>query len=683
MAIPSHVTLARGADYSVRASISALVLFIIALALLGAGWLTMRSVSTERLRVEESAMKKAQELLRAFDREMVTAKTVLTALVASRFLQDGNVEAFYHQSKQVADQLGVTVTLRDPALDKPVFNTAHPFGTIFGPGGSAGAHALEADVLRAGDVVVSNLFVGRLTGLPVVAVAQPVQQGSMSTMVLAISYPVRHFAAMLQRAQLEELWVASVLDRNGVIAARSDRQEHYVGTKVVGATVDELPENGVKRGVDRQGVEFHWFITKSAQTGWRIAVGIPNHVLDASFKLAMASVIGGGGLLLGIGLLVAHRLGGRVSRTIGELEAAAISERRRGDEQFRTLFESVPNGIVAVDLEGRIALVNARVEEMFGYSRGELIGQPIELLVPARLRERHTEQRGAFTHKASARPMGGSGDLFGLRKDGSEIPLEIGLNPISTMSGTMVMATVVDITARRAAAARLAAALAERDDLRRRFMQAQEEERLRLAHELHDETGQSLTAAMLELKGIESVVNEQGRERLRLLRRQLDQMGKSLHRVAWELRPASLDELGLASVLANYVSQWSEQFGIEADFHCAEAKLDALSAEVRTTIYRVVQESLTNIAKHARGVGAVSVVVDRGDGVLQVTIEDDGCGFDPKTAVEKGRNRKGLGIAGMRERLSLIGGQFEIESSLGVGTTIFIRIPLARRSEAA
>jgi len=209
--------------------------------------------------------------------------------------------------------------------------------------------------------------------------------------------------------------------------------------------------------------------------------------------------------------------------------------------------------------------------------------------------------------------------------------------------------------------------------LRRRLLNAQEEERLRLARELHDQTGQDLVAAMLELAEIDCSVADGNCQRLRNLRAHLEKIGVTLRRVAWELRPVSIDDLGLVKALENHLADWCVRFGIKGDFLCTHPGIDRLPGDIRTTIFRIVQEALTNVAKHAAGATMVSIVVHGGGDHVSVTIEDNGCGLNPDLARET-TCESGLGLAGMRERLSLIDGDLKIESSPGSGTTIFARI---------
>jgi len=213
---------------------------------------------------------------------------------------------------------------------------------------------------------------------------------------------------------------------------------------------------------------------------------------------------------------------------------------------------------------------------------------------------------------------------------------------------------------------------AERNILQRRIMAAHEQERLRLAHDLHDQTGQSITAALLDLKAISPFVSERGRERLRSLSHSLNEIGRMLHRIAWELRPASLDELGLTNVLQAYFEEWSRKHGVKVEFDCKDPKLDQYSDEVRTTVYRVVQEALNNVAKHAAAT-SLTAIIETIAGSLRLTIRDDGRGFEEPALPTR------LGLAGMRERVSLIGGMLEVESSLGKGTTVTLRIPVGEK----
>ncbi len=157
--------------------------------------------------------------------------------------------------------------------------------------------------------------------------------------------------------------------------------------------------------------------------------------------------------------------------------------------------------------------------------------------------------------------------------------------------------------------------------LRRHLSMAEENERLRLSHELHDQAGQSLIGAVLELNQIDPLLAGPARERLQSVRKRMEEMGKTLHRIAWELRPPSIDELGLRKAIASYTAEWSERCGTEVDFHCDDPRLDDIPSDIGTAIYRVVQEGLTNIVKHAGRPTSVSVIIRRVDAVLHVIIE--------------------------------------------------------------
>jgi len=128
-----------------------------------------------------------------------------------------------------------------------------------------------------------------------------------------------------------------------------------------------------------------------------------------------------------------------------------ISERKRAEEQFRLVVESAPNAMILVNQSGQIILVNNQTEKLFGYTRKELFEKKLELLIPERFRRHHPDLRMNFFQQPQTRPMGAGRDLFGLKKDGTEVQVEIGLNPIETQEGHMVLASVIDITERKGA----------------------------------------------------------------------------------------------------------------------------------------------------------------------------------------------------------------------------------------
>jgi signal transduction histidine kinase len=223
-----------------------------------------------------------------------------------------------------------------------------------------------------------------------------------------------------------------------------------------------------------------------------------------------------------------------------------------------------------------------------------------------------------------------------------------------------------------AARAAVAVELSQRvaRDTVRRVVDAQESERKRLARELHDETGQALTSILLGLKPLEdSMADDESRAALAELREHVVGALQNVRRLAVELRPAVLDDFGLVPALERLTDAFAELTGIRVDFHSALGDT-RLPNEVETALYRVVQESLTNIVKHANA-QRVSVSIARRPSGAAAVIEDDGKGFDQRTLREEG-----LGLLGMRERLGLIDGRLEVESRPGAGTTVVAEVPL-------
>ena len=211
---------------------------------------------------------------------------------------------------------------------------------------------------------------------------------------------------------------------------------------------------------------------------------------------------------------------------------------------------------------------------------------------------------------------------------------------------------------------------AARLELLRRIVTAQEEERRRISRELHDQTGQHLAALLLGLKTLNNSTNNGStslHQSLFQLQKLTERLVEDAHHLAWELRPAALDDLGLETAISNYVEKWSERNSIPLDFHSGLNKL-RLPPPVETAVFRIVQEALTNVLKHAAAT-RVSVMLEYRYDELLVIVEDNGCGFQPEV------EHDGLGLVGMHERVALVGGKLNIESEPGLGTTLAIRIP--------
>ncbi|HEV3444201.1 MAG TPA: PAS domain S-box protein [Gemmataceae bacterium] len=217
-----------------------------------------------------------------------------------------------------------------------------------------------------------------------------------------------------------------------------------------------------------------------------------------------------------------------------------------------------------------------------------------------------------------------------------------------------------------------------RTELRRRLATAQEAERRRISRELHDQVGQQIASLILGLKALRDGSHGPAldAEFLERLQKTAEDVGREVHDVALRLRPTALDDLGLQAALHSAVEDWSRRTGVEGDFHGAGLEARRLSGEAETALYRVVLEALHNTFKHARA-GHVSVILETRNNHVAAIVEDDGAGFEVEAMLSSPLPGR-LGLLGMRERLELIGGTLDIESTPGSGTTVFARVPLRK-----
>jgi len=209
--------------------------------------------------------------------------------------------------------------------------------------------------------------------------------------------------------------------------------------------------------------------------------------------------------------------------------------------------------------------------------------------------------------------------------------------------------------------------------LSQRLMKAQEEERLHLSRELHDESGQLLAALMVELGLLDresSLKPDDLKKHISKLKKIVDEVQDNLHKLAVNLRPASLDHLGLVSAIQQYVSEFSKQYGLPVDFESVGMKEKRFDRDIETALFRIVQESLTNVILHAQA-QRVDILLNRQKERLVAIIEDDGVGFIPSSPGLEDH----LGLFGMRERVEMLGGKLTLESSPGKGTTVKVEMP--------
>lgn len=373
------------------------------------------------------------------------------------------------------------------------------------------------------------------------------------------------------------------------------------------------------------------------------------------------------------GLPIRRDSDGAVVRIVGT--HLDITERKRtelalreSEERLALAFEGAQEGIWDWDLETNAVIYSSRWKEMLGYKDDE-----IEAHISAWERLVHPEDRAAAdrAHESVSRGQPTYEAEFRLRhKDGHYVHVLSRGFPVRRDSGgpvIRIVGTHFDLTERKKREAERA-----RNELLARLVFVQEDERRRIAREMHDQFGEQLTALSLRIGRLKEVCSRHPdllphADALESIASRLDH---DVDHLVWELRPTALDDLGLRAALSNHLRAWSQRTGISAELHTSGLLDERLSREVETALYRIAQEALNNVAKHARATRVEVILERRAENVLLI-VEDDGIGFEPG---EKQSGGGGFGLVGMQERAAVVGALLQVDSAPGRGTTVLVRM---------
>ncbi|MGS1022865.1 PAS domain S-box protein [Burkholderia glumae] len=360
----------------------------------------------------------------------------------------------------------------------------------------------------------------------------------------------------------------------------------------------------------------------------------------------------------------------------------APSGSRLNEARMMGIIRSSMEAIITVDEEQKIVIFNPMAEKVFGVSAMDAIGAPLTRFIPQRFRHAHASHIARFgVTGQSERHLGSQRLLYGLRANGDEFPIEASISQIHDGDGKLYTVMMRDVTERVQAENALKASREELRELSANLQRVREEEKTRIARELHDDLGQQLTALKMDLSAVEHRLLRDGTgeahasvvEPLREMRRLIDATVASVRRIAADLRPVMLDDLGLVPAIEWLANDFTNRYGIEVERRIDPGDVRFPNATA-TALFRIVQEALTNVARHAEA-SHVALTLGIEDRQCVLRIVDDGVGADQADG-RRAPDDKSFGLLGIRERAHMLGGTVRMETARNQGYALTITIPL-------
>ena len=493
--------------------------------------------------------------------------------------------------------------------------------------------------------------------------------------VVAVALNIKYFEALYRSISFDGIDPISLYLADGTLVARQPREELSIGKRSAElqalkfkAGTDEQTQNEETADGDRRIVTYH----QVSRFPLLVSVGINESealaVWREKARIIIANAIG----ISIIVMLAAWALTKEMTK-----EESLSKELWESGQRLQATINSAMDAIIIVDGAQRVVLFNAAAEAMFGYSLAEAIGSPLDRFMPERHAAMHRQHVVQFkTSGVRSRDMAQRREILGRRADGSEFPIEATVSQVQLSGETLYTAILRDVTERRRAERQLQESNRQLRELSSSLQTVREQERARISRELHDELGQQLTGLKMELSWLAKHVHDEkgADDKIDSMKKQVDTTIKSVRRLSTELRPTVLDDLGLGAAIEWLADDFKRKTGVDVQLDlaaddCAEG--DALV----TSLFRIVQECLTNVVRHA-GATQVRISLLQVNAALELKVADNGRGMTAGMRASEGGN----GLVGIRERALMLGASAVVASWPGEGTEVKVTIPLDKQA---
>ena len=519
---------------------------------------------------------------------------------------------------------------------------------------------------------------GRVDGSWMLHMARPLfyPSGKFRGVVVA-AMSITQLELMYKTVKLDYVRPIALYLADGTLVASLPHRENVIGAHAPELHNEEIPLGGNEvrniRHVSGDGGQQVFALGRMAKYPMLISVTDDETLSLASWRETAAPIILGAVLVIVFTASLAILLVGKLVRK--EEMAQALNA---ANDRYQHTVDSVMDAIVAVDESMAIQLFNPAAEAMFGHKADDVVGQPLGMLMPERLRSGHNMHVGGFLKDGmGSRAMAPQLEILGLRSDGTEFPIESTISHTLIAGKLQMTAVLRDVTEQRRSVLEMKAANKQLRKLSTALENVREEERTRISRELHDDLGQQLTGIKLSLGWLSGRLKE-GRtalpESVDEMRHMLDAAIASVRRISTELRPVILDDLGFGEAVAWLTAEFFKHSEIKYTLNLPAAYLikeEALS----TALFRIVQEALTNVVRHAHATEVRIDLLEAGE-QLELRIKDNGQGLGDTP------RKEGIGLVSMRERANAVGGNFSFASVPGEGVTVKVSIPLSQLKES-